>query len=119
VGADVGVAGACVELDVVVGSVSVGSGGGASTVLTGPRVTPEPPVATAPADSGPRLAAVIPPPASAEISARQARLRLALPGVMRRSGSSGGCPICRGSAQLPHKRGIRPDPIHIGRQARS
>jgi preprotein translocase subunit SecG len=118
------VVGVCVAVDVVVGSVFVGSVTGASVVevvVAEPSVALPftPSAAIAPADSGARLAAVMPPPASAEISARQTRLRLALAGVIRRSESSGGRPIGRGSAQLPHKRGIRPAPIHIGRQART
>ncbi len=113
-----------VVVSVAVVSVFVVSVGGASVVEV--VVVPSPALlrpseANTVAESGPRPAAVMPPPAITEISARQTRLRLAPPTRMRRSSESSGGrrPIGRGSAQLPHKRGIRPATIHIGRQARA
>ena len=113
-----------VVVSVAVVSVFVVSVGGVSVVEVVVVASPAllaPSEASTVAESGPSPAAVRPPPAITEISARQNRLRLTPPSIMRRaSESSGGRrPIGRGSAQLPHKRGIRPATIHIGRQARA
>jgi hypothetical protein len=79
-----------VGVDVVVGSVVVGSvfvvPSAGVVVVTAPSPDPvTPSAATAPPAIGPRLAAVIPLPASAETSARHTHRRAPAGGVMRRS----------------------------------
>jgi len=73
-------------------------------------------VASAPLESGPSPAAVKPPPAISEMSARHARLRTPEAVVMRRSSSSRGRPIVVVGASSPTNAGT-PTGIHIGRQA--
>jgi hypothetical protein len=65
-------------------------------------------VASAPLESGPRLTAVKPPPAIAEMSARQARFRMPGAAVMRRSSSSRGRPIVVVGACSPQTRDTPP-----------
>ncbi|HEY2181839.1 MAG TPA: hypothetical protein VGH09_09235 [Solirubrobacteraceae bacterium] len=122
-GVDSLVVGAGVEV-VVVGC---GEGGGASWVVVGSVVVPvvvcvPSPVdvfgsaAIAPVEIGPK--AVRPPPASADKSARQARLRRVPAAVMRRLRSSSGRPMVV-SARPGHKTRGTPAGIHIGRQPRA
>jgi hypothetical protein len=82
-----------VVVSVFVGSVFVGSSAGVVvvTVPSPPPVVPS--TASAPPEIGPRLAAVMPLPASAEASARHSHRLEAGRGVMRRSWSSFGRPM--------------------------
>jgi hypothetical protein len=61
--------------------------------------------ASAPVETGPRPAAVRPPPAIAETSARHAHRRAPKWGVMRRSWSSGGRPMVVVGASSPQTLG--------------
>jgi hypothetical protein len=75
--------------------------------------------AKAPPERGPpRLAAVSPPPASADNVARHTLRRGLVIGGLRRDWSSCGVPMIVVGVANPRSRG-RPTVIHIGRQARS
>lgn len=112
-----GVVGAGVD---VVGVVVSGFDGSLLVVSVGVLVVCEPSVelplvsaASAPVESGPN--AVKPPPANAEMKARQAHLRRVLASIMRRIESSSGRPMVVVGAASPQTRGT-PVRIHIGRQ---
>jgi hypothetical protein len=119
VGAGAGVLAVGVEVVVGVVPVEVGFSLGVVSVGVVPVPSASLPVqfsaASAPPESGPSPAAVKPPPAIAEISARHARLRMPEAAIMRRSSSSRGRPMVVVGACSPQTRVRPPEFISAGK----